>query len=74
MVEGVLLCDALADGVYGIPLYAFPFDEVWLEDLLGGCLDLFLRGCLAGAPVRVRRGGELDVKPNHAVLSRYDHN
>ncbi len=73
VVERVLLRDALADGVHRVPLDALPLDEVRPEDLLGRRLHLLHSGRLAGAPVRVRRGGELDVEPDHAVLTRYDH-
>jgi hypothetical protein len=53
LVQGIALCDTLADGVDGVPLDALPLDVVWLEDLLCVFLDLLGGGLLPGIPIGI---------------------
>lgn len=73
VVEGVLVGNALADGVDRVPLDALPLDAVGLEDALGRGLDLLDGGRLAGVEVGVGGGGDLDVEADHVVLAGDDH-
>ena len=61
LVEGVAFCDALADGIDGVPFYAVPGDGVWFEDFLGEALGFFCGYGFAGVPVWVAGAGDLNI-------------
>jgi hypothetical protein len=73
VVEGVLVGNALADGVHRVPLETLPLDRVGLQDPLGGLLDLLGGGGLARVEVGVGGRGDLDVEANHVVLAGDNH-
>lgn len=73
LVKGILLSDTLTNGVDRVPLNPVPLNPVWLQDILCGLLDFLGGGGLAGVPIGVGRGGDLNVQADHVVFTRNDH-
>ena len=69
VVERVFVDNALSDRIHGEPFDPLPVNCVRPENLLGGRLYFFCGHGLAGAEVRVGRGGDLDIETDHVVFS-----
>lgn len=73
LIKSIAFCDTLANGIDGIPLNVVPFNGIWLQDLLCGCLDLLSSGSLARTEVWVGRRRYLDIQAHHVIFSRNYH-